>query len=151
MLHQHDGLVIRPPVACTTASDVARRACASLSRACSDALGYEQPVTVKEMVDGVRVAACPPREPWDARMAMRVSPQGEAFERELVREAARVGEGESRTLAPFSVAVAGERLAAQPPQGLRVEVPASAGADAAAVRRACWATLMAARRAYRVV
>ena len=50
--YQHDGVVLRPPVTCGTESEAARRACAALSRACSDALGYEQPVTVKEMVAG---------------------------------------------------------------------------------------------------
>ena len=77
---QHDGLVIRPPVACTTASDVARRACASLSRACSDALGYEQPVTVKEhsargfyakvtFVLPAREGRCPLSQPQEASLA----------------------------------------------------------------------------------
>ena len=118
---------------------------------CYDALGYEQPVTVKEMVGGVGAEACPPLERWDGRVTVRASPQGDAFERALVRAAADVREGESRTLAALSVAVAGPALAAQPPQGQRVAVPASAGGDATTVRRACWATLMAARRGYRVV
>ena len=83
---------------------------------------------------------------------MRTSPQGEMFERELVRAAAGVGEGESRTLTALSVAVAGPALAAVPPAGrLRVSMPAGEGRRAAAVRRACWASLVAARRGYRVV
>ena len=36
--YQHDGVVLRPPVTCGTGSEAARRACAALSRACSDAL-----------------------------------------------------------------------------------------------------------------
>ena len=75
----------------------------------------------------------------------------EVFERELVRAAASVGEGESRALAALSVAVAGPALAALPPEGLRVRVPTGGGGGAAAVRKACWESLMAARRAYRVV
>ena len=71
------------------------------------------------------------------------------FERELVRAAAGVGEGESRALAALSVAVAGPALAALPPEGLRVSIPAGGGA--AAVRKACWESLVAARRSYRVV
>ena len=82
---------------------------------------------------------------------MRASPQGEVFERELVRAAAGVGEGESRALAAFSVAVAGPALAAVPPEGLRVSIPAGEGGGAAVVRRACWESLVAARRGYRVV
>ena len=35
--------------------------------------------------------------------------------------------------------------------GLRVDLPASKAGDADAVRRACWGSLVAARRAYRVV
>ena len=73
---QHDGAVIGPPVACRTGGEAARLACAGLSRACSDALGYEQPVTVKEMVAGVDAEACQPVERWDGRVAVRTSPQG---------------------------------------------------------------------------
>ena len=90
-------------------------------------------------------------ERWDGRVAVRASPQGEVFERELVRAAAGVREGESRALTALSVAVAGPALAALPPQGLRVALPASAGGDVTAVRKACWESLMAARRGYRVV
>ena len=149
--HQHDGVVMRPPVACGTGSDTARLACAALSRACSDALGYEQPVAVKEMVGGVSAAACLPRERWDGRIRVRASPQGDVFERDLVQAAASVREGETRALAAFSIAVAGPALAAVPPEGLRVGVPAGEGGSAAVVRRACWASLVAARRGYRVV
>ena len=92
-----------------------------------------------------------PVERWDGRVEVRASPQGGVFERELVRAAAGVREGESRALTALSVAVAGPALAAQPPQGLRVDVPASASGDAAAVRKACWASLVAARRGYRVM
>ena len=140
-----------PPGACSTGSGAAHRACAALSCACSDALGYEQPVTVKEMVVGVGAGACPPVERWDGRVEVRASPQGDAFERELVRAAAGVREGESRALTALSVAVARPASAAQPPQGLRVDLPASKAGDADAVRKACWGSLMAARRAYRVV
>ena len=73
------------------------------------------------------------------------------FERELVRAAAGVGEGETRALAAFSIAVAGPALAAVPPEGLRFSVPAGEGGSAAVVRRACWASIVAARRGYRVV
>ena len=149
--YQHDGVVLRPPVACGAEGEAARHACAALSRACSDALGYEQPVTVKEMVAGVDAEACQPVERWDGRVAVRTSPQGEVFERELVRAAAGVGEGESRALAAFSVAVAGPALAAVPPGGLRFGVPAGEGGSAAVVRRACWESIVAARRGYRVV
>ena len=55
---------------CGVGSETARRACAALSRACSDALGYEQPVTVKEMVAGVDAEACQPVERWDGRFAV---------------------------------------------------------------------------------
>ena len=112
---QHDGVVMGPPVACSTGSGAAHCACAALSCACSDALGYEQPVTVKEMVSGVGAEACSPLERWDGRVAIRASPQGDAFERELVRAAAGVREGESRALTALSVAIAGPALAAQPP------------------------------------
>ena len=76
------------------------------------------------MVAGVGAEACQPVERWDGRFAVQASPQGEVFERELVRAAAGVGEGESRTLAALSVAVAGPALAAVPPAGLRVSMPA---------------------------
>ena len=63
--YQHDGVVLRPPVACSAEGEAARHACAALSRACSDALGYEQTVTVKEMVAGVDAEECQPVERWD--------------------------------------------------------------------------------------
>ena len=103
------------------------------------------------MVAGVDAEACQPVERWDGRVAVRASLQGEIFERELVRAAAGVGEGESRALAAFSVAVAGPALATVPPEGLRFSVPAGEGGIAAVVRRACWESLVAARRGYRVV
>ena len=103
------------------------------------------------MVGGVSAAACPPQERWDGRVAVHASPQGDVFERELVRAAAGVEEGETRALAAFSIAVAGPALAAVPPEGLRFRVPASEGGSAAVVRRACWESLVAARRGYRVV
>ena len=149
--HQHDGVVMRPPVACDAGSDAARLACAALSRACSDALGYEQPVEVKEMVGGVSAAACPPQVRWDGRVQVSASPQGDVFERELVQAAAGVREGEARALAAFSIAVAGPALAAVPPEGLRFSVPAGEGGSAAVVRRACWESIVAARRGFRVV
>ena len=67
------------------------------------------------------------------------------------RRRASVREGETRALAAFSIAVAGPALAAVPPEGLRFGVPAGEGGSAAVVRRACWASLVAARRGYRVV
>ena len=90
-------------------------------------------------------------ERWDGRVEVRASPQGDAFERELVQAAAGVREGEARALAAFSIAVAGPALAAVPPAGLRFSVPAGEGGSATVVRRACWASLVAARRGYRVV
>ena len=106
---------------------------------------------MKEMVAGVDAAACQPVERWDGRVAVHASPQGDVFERELVRAAAGVREGETRALAAFSIAVAGSVLAAAAPGGLRFSVPAGEGGSAAVVRRACWESIVAARRGYRVV
>ena len=63
--------------------------------------------------------ASSPGSSRDGRIAVHASPQGDVFERELVRAAAGVGEGETRALAAFSIAVAGPALAAVPPEGLR--------------------------------
>ena len=103
------------------------------------------------MVAGVDAAACQPVERWDGRVEVHASPQGDVFERELVQAAAGVREGGARALAAFTIAVAGPALAAAPPEGLRFSVPAGEGGSAAVVRRACWASIVAARRGYRVV